>query len=33
VLINGDTWFDVNLLDLAPRTLPEGAVSTALRCG
>jgi D-glycero-D-manno-heptose 1,7-bisphosphate phosphatase len=34
VLINGDTWFDVNLLDLAPRSFPEGAgwlISMSLR--
>ena len=34
VLINGDTWFDVNLLDLAPRALPDGAdwlISMSLR--
>jgi D-glycero-D-manno-heptose 1,7-bisphosphate phosphatase len=34
VLINGDTWFDVNLLDLAPRSFGAGTdwlISMALR--
>jgi D,D-heptose 1,7-bisphosphate phosphatase len=34
LLINGDTWFDVNLLDLAPSAFPKGAdwlISMCLR--